>query len=613
MIESILGDTGTATTVVIATISTANENSTNIPNAAAAAAATLAAHGLAQAVWREVGGFRIRKAVPSMPTTLTAKTTKILAVLRGGGTTTITKEVPKGNKPTNSNDNNALGTRGKSVAFMALAMACHYLGEWFVLGIVHGNVCGFVRDCGGCIRKLFLNLDSSLISVFIWTFCRAKIGYSLARPITVALFTSKATGYPDSPGAFPFAMAFVSPLSLLLLLAYGSILEKRGPRGALERTTLYCSSAILGSSAAIEVAQRTNAHLWKTSIPIVKLISGPLFVFRESYVQLLTSQYWSFMASVLTPNESARWFAPIAGLTSIASVLGGTAVSFLTGRLKLSGTLACTGLALLLSMLATRQAYSIAETGGFSPKPRSKGIDGGKSKQHGKKVQKYEGGLVTKARNLFKRVPVLKALFCEILASQSLATLLNVCFVASVGATISDDTIRAGWVGNFYALINLFSMTLQFAVLPLLMQYIEPKDLWRFTPLVSLGFTTVQAFQKNPTLYAISASLLVMKVSEYSARRMLDEMVYVPLDFESRFVGKEIIGVFGYRFGKSCISLSLSALTSIFGQFDLQSLSIMADLAAFSWAKMAWNLSSLVPTKKEAQGSYDKMSSKYDK
>lgn len=565
MIESILGDTGTATTVVIATISTANENSTNIPNAAAAAAATLAAHGLAQAVWREVGGFRIRKAVPSMPTTLTAKTTKILAVLRGGGTTTITKEVPKGNKPTNSNDNNALGTRGKSVAFMALAMACHYLG------------------------------------------------YSLARPITVALFTSKATGYPDSPGAFPFAMAFVSPLSLLLLLAYGSILEKRGPRGALERTTLYCSSAILGSSAAIEVAQRTNAHLWKTSIPIVKLISGPLFVFRESYVQLLTSQYWSFMASVLTPNESARWFAPIAGLTSIASVLGGTAVSFLTGRLKLSGTLACTGLALLLSMLATRQAYSIAETGGFSPKPRSKGIDGGKSKQHGKKVQKYEGGLVTKARNLFKRVPVLKALFCEILASQSLATLLNVCFVASVGATISDDTIRAGWVGNFYALINLFSMTLQFAVLPLLMQYIEPKDLWRFTPLVSLGFTTVQAFQKNPTLYAISASLLVMKVSEYSARRMLDEMVYVPLDFESRFVGKEIIGVFGYRFGKSCISLSLSALTSIFGQFDLQSLSIMADLAAFSWAKMAWNLSSLVPTKKEAQGSYDKMSSKYDK
>ena len=324
-----------------------------------------------------------------------------------------------------------------------------------------------------------------------------------------------------------------------------------------------------------------------------------LYSFLQRY-----SQYWSFMASVLTPNESARWFAPIAGLTSIASVVGGTAVSFLTERLKLSGTLACTGLALLLSMFATGQAYSIAEKNGFSPKPRSKNTP----KKNGKKAQEYEGGLYKKARVLFKRVPVLKALFCEILASQSLATLLNVCFVASVGATIPDDKIRAGWVGNFYALINLITMSLQFAVLPVVMQFIEPRDLWRFTPLIAFGFTTFQAFQKNPTLYAISASLLAMKVSEYSARRMLDEMVYVPLDFESRFLGKEIIGVFGYRFGKSCISLSLSALTSMFGQFDLQSLSVMADLAAVTWAKMAWNLSSLVPTKKEAQGSYDKAS-----
>ena len=446
------------------------------------------------------------------------------------------------------------------------------------------------------------NTCEKRLTFFVYSsFSNSKKGYSLARPITVALFTSRATGYPDSPGAFPFAMAFVSPASLLLLFAYGSILEKRGPRDALRITTLFCSSVILGSSAAIEIAQRTNAIFWKTSIPVVKLISGPLFVFRESYVQLLTSQYWSFMASVLTPNESARWFAPIAGLTSIASVVGGTAVSFLTERLKLTGTFACTGLALLVSTLATGKAYSIAEKNGFSPKPRSKS----KAKKNGK-TQEYEGGLYKKARVLFKRVPVLKALFCEILASQSLATLLNVCFVASVGATIPDDKIRAGWVGNFYALINVITMSLQFAVLPFVMQYLEPRDLWRFTPLIAFGFTTFQAFQKNPTLYAISASLLAMKVSEYSARRMLDEMVYVPLDFESRFLGKEIIGVFGYRFGKSCISLSLSALTSIFGQFDLQSLSVMADLAAVTWARMAWNLSSLVPTKKEAQGSYDK-------
>mmetsp|Transcript_17988 Transcript_17988/g.39227 ORF Transcript_17988/g.39227 Transcript_17988/m.39227 type:complete len:571 (-) Transcript_17988:160-1872(-) len=569
MVGSVVVDVGTLTNTAIAAISTAtgssNTATTSIVAAAAAALAATATNGFAEeALADTVGKFRKRKVVPSIASSVTSKTANALALLRGGGgggARGITKKASSVNKVVDSNIDNGPVTRGKSVAFMAVAMACHYLG------------------------------------------------YSFARPITIALFTSKATGYPDSPGAFPFAMAFVSPISLCLLLAYGSILQKRGPRGALERTTLYCASAVLGSSAVIEIAQRTNAVLWKTSIPLVKLVSGPLFVFRESYVQLLTSQYWSFMASVLTPNESAKWFAPIAGLTSIASVIGGTSVSFLSERLGLSGTLACTGLALLLSMFATGKAYSIAEKNGFCPKPRSKKVD--VKKERGRKGEEYEeGSLLSKARNLFKRVPVLKALFWEIIASQSLATLLNVCFVASVGATIPDDTIRAGWVGKFYALINVFSMTLQFAVLPLLMQYIEPKDLWRFTPLISLGFTTFQAFQKNPALYAISASLLVMKVSEYSARRMLDEMVYVPLDFESRFLGKEIIGVFGYRFGKSCISLSLTALTSIFGQFDLQSLSVLADLAAMSWVKTAWNLSSLVPTKKEAQGSYDKASTK---
>ena len=123
------------------------------------------------------------------------------------------------------------------------------------------------------------------------------------------------------------------------------------------------------------------------------------------------------MASVLTPNESAKWFAPIAGLTSIASVMGGTAVSFLSERLKLSGTLACTGLALLLSMLATGQAYSIAEKNGFSPKPRLKKGKSKNPKQREQKGKDDEEGLVNKARNLFKRVPVLKALFFEILAS----------------------------------------------------------------------------------------------------------------------------------------------------------------------------------------------------
>ena len=436
------------------------------------------------------------------------------------------------------------------------------------------------------------------------------LGYSFARPITVALFTSSSTGYPGVPGAFPFAMAFVSPLSLLLLLGYARILERHGPRVALKRSTLSCAITILVAAIAMNGVQRMGLTFF--GIPAMKVITGPLFVFRESYVQLLTSQYWSFMASVLTPNQSAKWFAPIAGLTSIAAALGGMSVSRLTLKFGLTGTFACTGIALIASIFATEMAYSIAESNGFNPSSKSKKASGRQKRnlKSGAKTSSHNDGMVTKAKKLFTRVPVLRALFSEILASQGLATLLNVCFVHSLGVSISDDTVRAGWVGNFYALINIISMALQFGVLPLLMQLIEPRDLWRCIPIISFFCISFQAFQRDPSLYVVSGSLLVMKVLEYSARRMLDEMVYVPLDFESRFVGKEIISVFGYRFGKSLMSLSLSGLTSAFGSFSLQQLSVLSNIAAFGWVKTAWDLSGLVPTRKEAQATYMKSKSK---
>lgn len=467
---------------------------------------------------------------------------------------------------------------------------------------------GVLSIRGGAVKKekgtekpspLYSTVEGKSVAWMAAGMALHYLGYSFARSITIALFTSASTGFPNSNFAFPLANAFVSPMSLLLLLSYGRILDSYGPRGALKRSTLGCAFGICLASMGLAIAKETGITVF--DIPATKFITAPLFVFRESYVQLLTSQYWSFMASVLTPDQSAKWFAPIAGLTSIASAVGGIAVRFLTSKVGLAGTLGCTGVALCASLLATERAYSIADKNGFAPTKHSKK----EGKQKGlKKYSKDNEGLLSKATRLFARVPVLRALFLEILASQGLATLLNVCFV-KVLASISNDNERAGWVGNYYALINFISMALQFGVLPLLMQVIEPKDLWRCIPLLSLLFTSFQAFQENPSLYVVSGSLLVMKVLEYSARRMLDEMVYVPLDFEARFVGKEIIGVFGYRLGKSLMSLSLSALTSAFGNFSLHQLSIFCDIAAFAWAKTAWDLSSLVPTRKEAQDSYD--------
>jgi hypothetical protein len=481
--------------------------------------------------------------------------------LRGGASAVLASSKEAVSLPPSHGSSDSLLTpEGKAVVFMAIAMSFHYLG------------------------------------------------YSLARSITLSLFGSETTGYKGSTAAFPFAMAFVSPLSLAILMGYANILEMFGPRDALMQSTLFCALVMSAAGVAISTCLRFNWKVFGSNIPVVKCITGPLLVFRESYVQLLTSQYWSFMASALTPNQSAKWFGPIAGLTSISSVIAGVAVSPLVKKIGLSVALVGTGIMLLVSMWFSNIAYGIARAHDFEPSDRThnKKKSPAVSKNNAAEgdLSNKNMGLIAKAARLFQRVPVLRSLFIEILASQGLATILNVCFVDTLGNSIPNDDERAGWLGKYYALINLITMALQFAILPPLMSICEPKTLWRVIPLLSLCFTLIQALEKNPSLRLVGASLLVMKVSEYSARRTLDEMIFVPLDFESRFLGKEVIGVFGYRFGKSLMSLALSVIGSLDPTWDVHKQSILSAIVAGTWLQSAWKLSNLVPTRAEAQAAY---------
>lgn len=47
-----------------------------------------------------------------------------------------------------------------------------------------------------------------------------------------------------------------------------------------------------------------------------------------------------------------------------------------------------------------------------------------------------------------ERVPIFRALACEMICSQCLSSVLNLQFVLKVKSVIVDDVARAGWTGN---------------------------------------------------------------------------------------------------------------------------------------------------------------------
>ena len=146
----------------------------------------------------------------------------------------------------------------------------------------------------------------------------------------------------------------------MLLLFYGKVLQKQGPYLALKTTTLGCAS-ILGLASLTIAKLDTLIDGNDTLTTITKYIVGILFIFRESYVQLITSQHWSFISSILTPSQSSKWFAPISGLTSITSALSAMGVGKLSNMWGLPGVLGLAATVLGGSVVFGEMAYNIAE------------------------------------------------------------------------------------------------------------------------------------------------------------------------------------------------------------------------------------------------------------
>jgi ATP/ADP translocase len=422
-------------------------------------------------------------------------------------------------------------------------------------------------------------------------------GYEFARSSALALLTSKENGFGGSAAAFPLAMALVSPFSVILLMLYGNVLDKSGPKVALRQSTLGSILTLLTAGLGLLLVANgpsTTADAVMGSMWWSKLLVGLTFVFQNSYAHLLYAQQWSFLGSVMTPLEGSRWFASVAGLSSLASAFTGTTVEWLVARVGLPGLLLCTTVTLSGSLLLGERAYQLAEEHNFDP------ADEIQQKKQDKEEKKTQNR-VSKAIELFGREPKLKALFAEVLSCQSLSTILNVCFVTSLKATIVDDVARAAWTGKFYAAVNAVSGSFQFIIMPVFLKNMEPSVAWRIMPMIPVASTLFQALQTDPALSLLAFSFFAAKCMDYSFRGVGVEMVYVPLDFESRYVGKEIIGVFGNRFGKSGMSLLLSGLTFAFGNFGIRELSLLSTGASAMWLASGWNLSQLVPKQAEAQ------------
>ena len=418
-------------------------------------------------------------------------------------------------------------------------------------------------------------------------------GYEFARSGALALFTSSSTGF-SHPSAYPLAIGLVTPASLVLLYWYGLILKDEGPRRALYKTT---------ALAVVTLAVGTVLCQVLADLPFLsKGVVASLFVFQNSYAHLLYTQQWSFLGSVMTPTEGTKWFSLIAGLSSVVCTITATMVHTLSDTVGLLGLIIGTCVTLALSMILADNAYELSEIHGFDPSPELSS----KSKtanDDGQKKDQKEESLLSKTRRMFRTSKTLAGLFGEVISFQSLSTVLNVCFVRQLKESVPIDTDRASYTGKFYAIVNGSSGLMQFLVLPLARKYLEPQWVYRFLPLLLMPLLIYSAIQPTSSLWLASLAFFALKSTDYSIRNVANEMVYQPLDFDARYLGKEVNGVFANRFGKSGMSLILSGLSTVLpkGWMGARQLSQLSVVVGSIWSSCSVWLSNYVVTNQQAE------------
>lgn len=325
------------------------------------------------------------------------------------------------------------------------------------------------------------------------------------------------------------------------------------------------------------------------------------YSFREIYVTLLSTQQWSFIATVLNKSKSSH-MVKYSGLISIASAVGG----FLVEHIVKFGGVQCLLymglLATVLSWLCDEIAYSMARDQDIAVKTaellknialkekerESKLISNGSnhhnSHSSADKPKRKRNFWINAAELIFNH-DTLRILFFEALIRQFCGNMLNIIFHDGLRQRIPDSSLRAVVVGRFFATVNTIASVLQCFVLPYLLSRESLPQFLMIIPvlvLLSVILSCSNNIVSNALFLNVTLAFGCVKILEYSIMTSATEMIYMPFDCEVRYIGKEFIRFFGHRLGKSFASLLLCTLNAKYiWSFKLQSL--IAIIFAILW------------------------------
>ena len=265
-----------------------------------------------------------------------------------------------------------------------------------------------------------------------------------------------------------------------------------------------------------------------------------LYIWKDIYIIVLVELFWTFANVVFGMHAASRTYGLFCAAGSAGSVAGNlllrSGAQFFGTQKSLWPLLP---LLWVIGLGVRRLARSVPV-----PEPqarRAKGL------AHGISV--------------LRQSPVLPAVMLLVASAQASLTLVEFHFLSAIEQTSVGELERTAVLSNVYALINAVSFALQVGTSQILKGLGGPLTL-AVVPGCAAAWLGWASFSPQALLPAC-AMQLSGKSLDYSLFRAAKELLYIPLSYAEKTIGKAIIDILVYRFAKGAVSFALLALSSL--------------------------------------------------
>jgi AAA family ATP:ADP antiporter len=347
-----------------------------------------------------------------------------------------------------------------------------------------------------------------------------------------------------------FTGTFIATIVVVPIYGWAA---SRLPRRRLLPVSYIVSAVVMAGFAASLLIDRDN--VW---------IGRAFYIWLSVFNLFVISIAWSLMSDVLDRDQSQRMFGQIAAGASLGGLAGPLLSGFLVAPLGEAGLL-FVSMALLLSTLACA-AWLLGWRDSLGPRadvPTPERI----------------GGSVWGGLKLIAVSPYLLAVSAFVLLLTAASTFVYFEQARIVAATFPDRTSQTQVFSAIDAVVQASTIFIQVFLTGQIARRVGVTALLAAVPAIMiLGFGLLAA---APTFAVLVLVMLVRRIGEYALVRPGREMLFAPLDTETKYKAKNAIDTFVYR-GGDAISAWLNAWISAIGSTGAAAL-LGAGIAAV-WA-----------------------------